>query len=132
MIMRSVVVALALLAGAKVYTQDKIYRSATEDALIHAYRAKAVDMCQRATTAESAVSPSDGARRALSHAWGKPASLRLVIGNSDVDVRIWEIDHAAWAMRFKYPYVVLEAGEPTPFARCSYDVMLDRASITAL
>lgn len=132
MIMRSVVVALALLAGAKIYTQDQIYRSATEDALIHAYRAKAVEMCQRATTTETAATPNDTARRTLSQAWAKPSSLRLIIGNSDVDVRIWEIDHAAWAMRFKFPYLVMEAGEPSPFARCRYDVMLDRASVTTL
>ena len=132
MIIRSVVVALALLAGAKVYTQDQISRSATEDALIHAYRAKAVDMCQRASTAEIAATPTEAARRTLNQAWVKPTSLRLVIGNNDVDVRIWEIDHAAWAMRFKFPYLVMEAGEPTPFARCRYDVMLDRASINAL
>lgn len=132
MIMRSVVVVLAILAAAKVWTQDRIYRSAAEEALIHAYRDRAVDGCQRATRSNSPLTPNDQARLALIQAWSKPDRLTLMIGNPNVDVNIWEIDHAAWAMRFKFPYLILDAGGPTPVARCSYDVMLDRADVTAL
>ncbi|MFN3868970.1 MAG: hypothetical protein ACK4MF_07895 [Hyphomicrobiaceae bacterium] len=126
------VVVLALLAAGKVWTQDRIYRSAAEEALIHAYRDRAVDGCQRATRATSPLTPNDAARLALIQAWSKPDRLSLVIGNPHVDVNIWEVDHAAWAMRYKFPYLVLDAGMPKPFARCSYDVMLDRADVTAL
>lgn len=132
MLMRSVVLVLAILAVAKVWTQDRIYRSAAEDALIHAYRARAIDGCQRATRADSPLAPNEAARATLVQAWAKPDKLSVVIGNPDVQVHIWEVDHAAWAMRFKYPYVVLDAGVPAPVARCSYDVLLDRASVTAL
>lgn len=132
MIMRSVVVALAVLAAAKVWTQDHIYRSATEEALLHAYRAKAVDTCQKAPVPDSVATRTDSSRRALSQAWSRPSSLRLVIGNSDIAVNVWEVDNADWAARFKSTHIVLEAGEPTPFARCRYDVMHDRAAVSVL
>ncbi len=132
MLMRSVVVVLVLLAVAKVWTQDRIYRSATEDALIHAYRTKAVESCQRATRADTPLAPNENARATLIHAWSRPERLSIVIGNPEVQVSIWEVDHAAWGMRYRYPYLVLDAGSPAPFARCSYDVILDRASVSTL
>ncbi|MBL8565074.1 MAG: hypothetical protein JNM89_05095 [Hyphomicrobiaceae bacterium] len=132
MLLRSVVVVLVILAATKVWTQDRIYRSATEEALIHAYRVKAVEGCQRATRAETPLAPTEQARATLVHAWTRPERLTLVIGNPEVKVSIWEVDHAAWGMRYRYPYLVLDAGSPAPFARCSYDVILDRASVTSL
>lgn len=132
MIMRSIVIALALLAGAKIWTHEHIYRSATEEALIRAYRTKAIESCQRATRADQPITPTETARHALMQAWVKPDKLSLVIGNPNVEVNIWDVDHAAWAMRYRYPYVQLDAGAPAPFARCSYDVILDRASVTVL
>ena len=131
--MRFVVLILAVLAAGKVWTQDRIFRSAAEDALLSAYRAKAIETCRKAPAAANAsASPETANLRQIAQAFAQPLSARLEIGNPDVDVHLWDVDHAAWAMRFKYPYIVLDAGAPAPIARCSYDVTLDKASITLL
>lgn len=130
--MRLVVVALAALAGGKIWTQDQIFRSAATDALIHAYRAKAIEACRKAPVPQGTAAPTEAAQKLLASAFAAPAALRLEIGNPDVDVALWQVDHAAWPMRYKYPYLVLEAGSPAPVARCSYDVTLDRAAIRTL
>lgn len=126
--MRLVVMVLALLAGAKIWTQEQIYRSATEDALMHAYRGQAIASCRAAPLPAATGSSADPARRHLAAGFAQPASARLEIGNRDVSVAIWEVDHAAWAMRYTYPYIVLETTAPA--ARCAYDVKLGKAQIT--
>lgn len=132
MIMRLVVVVLAVLAAAKVWSQDQIYRAATEEALVTAYRPKAIEACSALPVPEMAVARSDTARRAIAQAWLQPSTTRIVIGNPDVNVRFWQVDHTAWDVRFRHPNLVLDAGEPRPIVRCSYDMTLGRASISAL
>lgn len=129
---RIAVIALALLAGAKVWTQDQIYRSATEDALIAAYRAKAIETCRNSGPPKGLANSSEAVRRKLASAFATPADTHLEIGNPDIDVSIWQVDHTAWPMRYKYPYIVLETDKTSTPARCSYDIKLDRASITLL
>ena len=137
--MRFIAVSLALLAGAKIWTQEQIYRSATEEALLHAYRSQAIASCRAAplpaAAAASSVPTSRNQTRQVSHqhiasGFATPTAARLEIGNRDISVPIWEVDHAAWAMRYTYPYIVLETS--TPGARCSYDVNLGRAQISLL
>lgn len=131
--MRFVVLVLAALAAGKVWTQDRIFRSAAEDALLAAYRAKAIDTCRKASAASNATTgPEQANLRQIAQSFAQPTSARLEIGNPEIDVNLWDVDHAAWAMRFKYPYIVLDAGTPAPIARCSYDVTLDKANITLL
>lgn len=130
--MRLAVAVLALLAGAKVWTQERMYRSATEDALVSVYKDKATERCRHAAATRSTGTPPDSARTPASEAFAKPATIRLEIGNPEVDVHIWEIDHAAWPMRYKYPYIVLDAGNSQHALRCSYDVTLDKAKISQL
>lgn len=123
--MKFAMLVLLLLAGAKVWTHEQIYRSATEDALLEAYRAQAIATCRAATAQEGTAD-----RRQIAAAFAKPARAHLQIGNPDVSVAVWDVDHAAWAMRYTYPYVVLETAGNT--ARCTYDVKLGRARITLL
>ena len=54
--MRIVVIGLVLLAGLKVWTQDRMYRSVTGEVLIEAYRERAIEVCrkQSAKTAHAA------------------------------------------------------------------------------
>ena len=125
--MRLVVIVLALLAGAKIWTQEQIYRSATEDALLQAYRGKAIATCRAAPTTKAAAAEKTPPRT-VADAFAQPQRAHLEIGNRELSVPIWEVDHAAWAMRYTYPYIVLETA--TPAARCAYDVKLDRASVT--
>lgn len=132
MMMRLVVVVLALLAAAKIWTQHQIYRSATEEALIAAYRDAAIAACRALPLPGTPLTRTEEARRVLAEAWATPASVQVVIGNSDVDVSIWQVDHAGWDLRFRHPQLILDAGEPRPIARCSYDVKLRRAAISTL
>ena len=44
--LRALVIALALLAGAKIWAQDRLYRDGAQDALLRAYRERAIAACQ--------------------------------------------------------------------------------------
>jgi len=123
-------VSLALLAGAKIWTQEQLYRSATEEALLHAYRSVAIATCRSASLPANAGSLGQSSRQRIAAAFAAPVGAHLEIGNRDMSVPIWEVDHAAWAMRYTYPYIVLEAAAPA--ARCAYDLKLGTAHITLL
>lgn len=119
--MRAVVLILAGLAGLKVWTHEHIYRSATEDALVHAYRDSAIDACQKDRRKD---------RDAKAANWNNPASIQLVIGKRDVDVAIWDVDNALWPVRYKYPLLVLKSGAPGGDLTCEYDMTLGTASVS--
>ena len=76
--LRALVIALAVLAGAKIWTQDRLYRDGAQDALIRAYRERAIAACQSEQIFRA------GADAPL---WTRPASVDLVIGRSSVDVQ---------------------------------------------
>lgn len=119
--MRAVVLILAGLAGLKVWTHDHIYRSATEDALVHAYRDAAIDACQKDRRKDK------DARSAVN--WNNPSSIHLVIGKRNVEVAIWDVDNALWPVRYKYPLLVLTAGTSGGGLTCEYDMTLGTAAV---
>lgn len=116
--MRAVVLVLAGLAGLKVWAHEHIYRSATEDALVHAYRSSAIDACQKDRRKDKDAK--------LPVNWNNPSSIQLVIGKRDVDVAFWDVDNALWPVRYKYPLLVLAAGS----AVCEFDMTLGSASVS--
>lgn len=118
--MRAVVLVLVGLAGLKVWTQDHIYRSATEEALVHAYRDRAIEACAKGRREP---------RAGVGSAWSHPSAIRLVIGKRDLDVAIWDVENALWAVRYKYPILVLDAGAQSPGLTCEYDVTLGTAAV---
>lgn len=127
---RFIAVSLALLAGAKIWTQEQIYRTATEDALLQAYRPKAIASCRTAYL-PATTRPADRLlHQRIAAGFASPSAVHLEIGNRDLSVPIWQIDHAAWAMRYTTAYIVLEA--TTPAARCAYDMKLDKVHISVL
>lgn len=109
--MRALVIALALLAAAKVWIQDSVFRAAAEDAIMLAYRARAADAC-------ATLSASD---------WSTGVDSRVAVGNPALDVHLWELDHALWNARFRQPYLVLTA--PAPSRSCTYDILAGTASL---
>lgn len=119
--MRALVLVLAGLAGLKIWTQDHIYRSATEEALVHAYRDRAIEACQKDRRRDAKVGAAH---------WANPASVRLVIGKEDVDVAIWDVDNPLWGVRYKYPLLVLTAAGPHAGVACEYDVTLGTAVVS--
>ncbi|WP_295556095.1 hypothetical protein [uncultured Hyphomicrobium sp.] len=117
--MRALVVALALLAGLKIWIQDSAYRSATEDALLLAYRAKAADACAAISGAEARKSAAD---------LSTGPEPRVTVGNTALSVHIWDFDNALWNARFRQPYLVLSA--PGASLSCAYDILAGTATIT--
>jgi hypothetical protein len=122
--MRAVVLALAVLAAAKIWSQERLYREGAEDALINAYRERAMAACQ---SQQPAVTPAS-----TSPLWTRPASVALVIGRKSADVNLWEYDNALWPARFKHPHVVLTAKGGAPRPVCEYDVIEGRAYLGQL
>ncbi|KAB2918449.1 MAG: hypothetical protein F9K29_07710 [Hyphomicrobiaceae bacterium] len=119
--MKALVVILALLVAAKVGHQEYLYRTSTRDALIGAYKDRAVQACQKSISALSlGVSPQ---------AWANPASIRLSIGKSDVDVRVWQVDNAMWSARYRNPYLFLTAGSRAGGVQCEYDIVNAAATV---
>jgi len=122
--MKAVAIFLAFLAALKLGYQEYLFRSAARDAIIGAYKEHAVQACQNDTRSHNfGVSPQ---------AWANPKSIRLVIGKSSLDVYPWQTDHAKWAARYRYPYLVLTAGQHGGTIACEYDITNAAASISRI
>lgn len=120
--LRALVVVLAVLAAAKLWTQNRLFHDGASDALLLAYGERAMAACQ-----------SQDMPRAVGGAplWTRPASVDLAIGRSGVDVQIWQLANDRWPARFKHPHVVLTlAGTPAPV--CEYDVIEGRAYLAQM
>jgi hypothetical protein len=118
------VLTLALLAGLKIWAQDTLYKSATEEALVAAYRDRAVETCQKQR-------PKDphGQPLATASGWSNPSSVKLVIGNDNVSVYIWQVDNALWSERYKRPYLVLAAADRRSSIACAFDITAGSAQL---
>jgi hypothetical protein len=117
--MRALVLALALLAGVKVWYQDTLYRTAATDAVVAAYRARATEACQKQPQRDAL----GRSLAAFQVDWRSPASIELVVGNRQLDVGLWETDNPLWAARYKHPYLILASGDTHSRLACSYDVL---------
>jgi hypothetical protein len=119
--MKPFVVLLALLVAAKLLHQEYLFRSATREALIVAYRERAVQACQKdARSSFLGVGPQ---------AWASPQSIGLMIGKSTVEVRFWEIGNTLWNARYRDPYLFLTAGQHAGTIYCEYDIVSAATSI---
>jgi hypothetical protein len=123
-VMRSILFGLLLLAVGKVWFQDHTYRTAMSDAVIEAYRVRAIDVCRR-----SASKRAPGVREDVVAAWGPASNVEAVIGNPDVDVAVWDTQNPLWSQRFRDPQLILTSESKT--ARCAYDVRQGGATVTA-
>jgi len=122
--MRMVVIFLALLAAAKLGYQEYLFRSATRDAIVGAYKEHAVQACQKDSKSHSfGLSPQ---------AWANPNTIRLVIGNSMLDVYPWQVDHAMWNARYRNPYLFLTASQRSGAVRCEYDIINAAAAVSRM
>jgi hypothetical protein len=143
--LRVFVAVLAVLAGAKVWTQERLYREGARDALLLAYRDRAIAACQM--SAPDAPNASTGraadpigrlseraapATTAALPLWTRPSSVSLSIGRTSAPVSIWEVNNELWPARFKHPHVVLTARDHLPYQVCEYDVIEGRAYVTQL
>jgi hypothetical protein len=120
---RTILLGLAMLAVAKIWYQDHTYRTAMADAIVEAYRDRALEVCRRNT-----VKRVGGARDLAASTWNVTSTAETVIGNPELSVAIWDTQNALWNQRFRDLHIVLTsaAGE-----RCSYDVRQGAATMTA-
>ncbi|MGE3065280.1 MAG: hypothetical protein AB7K67_06820 [Hyphomicrobiaceae bacterium] len=116
--MRGIVVFLAILAAIKVGHQEYMFRTGTKEAIIAAYRERAIEACRK-----DAADPQS---------WTTPNSISVAIGRSDLDVRFWQVDNELWNARYRNPYLFLTAGPVNGAAFCEYDVLNGSASIHPL
>ena len=127
--MRFIVVALVLLAGLKVWTQDRIYRSAMSDALVVAYRDRAAQSCFKATEPAGQGKMVKVATVAA-NPWMSSPTATIAIGNPRTDVALLDFDNPLWNVRYRHPHLVL-AGSSAVDPACMYDVVVGVAHIAA-
>ncbi len=120
--MRKVVMIFAALAAMKVWTQDRFYRSVMQDALVMAYRERAVQLCQK-----EAQKPG---KTSIPAAWLGPATAEVSIGAPGMSVAIWDLDNPLWDVRFRHPHLVLSGPAGTK-GRCAYDLVAGLVSLSA-
>ena len=119
--MKAIALILALLAAAKFGYQEYLFRAATRDAIIGAYKEHAVQACQR--------DPRSHTLGMGPQAWANPKAIRLVIGKSSIDVYPWQVDHAMWNARYRHPYLFLTTGKRGASITCEYDIVNAAASV---
>jgi hypothetical protein len=122
--MRAFVILLLLLAAGKLGFQEYLFRAATRDAVLEAYKQHAVEACQRDARS---LSLGVGAQ-----AWANPRAVQLVIGKRALDVYPWQVDHANWNARYRNPYLLLTTGPRTGTVSCDYYILNASASVSRM
>lgn len=120
--MRFIVITFALLAGLKVWTQDRYYRAALSDALIEAYRERAQVVCGQASAKHGATGRE---------VWTKPATTEVTVGGKVATVMLWDTENPLWGVRYRNPHLVLTSDGPHRLT-CSYDMTAGVAFVKAL
>lgn len=123
--MRSVVIILVLLASLKVWTQDRMYRSVMDEALVAAYRERAIEVCRSAAAKTIPVALTS----AGPELWGTASTAEVTLGDGDVDVAIWDTQNPLWPQRFRNPHLIL-TGTRDPGTHCAYDLHAGVATLS--
>lgn len=123
--MRTILLGLFLLAGMKIWFQEHAYRAAMADAVVEAYRQRAVEVCRRSALAHVGTIADTSASK-----WGAASRAEAVIGNPDVTVAIWDTQNPLWTQRFRDPHLIITGAESGGL-RCAYDIRQGGATITA-
>lgn len=111
--MRAIVYILALFAAFKIGAQEYLFRASARDVIVAAYRDRAIQACR-----------GDAGSSIPAEAWGTPAEIRLSMGKSNLDVRLWQVDHRLWNARFRNPYLLVSpGGEKGAGLVCEYDIV---------
>jgi hypothetical protein len=122
--MKSVVFILVLLAALKLGHQEYLYRLATRDVIVAAYRDRAIQACLTdGRSANLGLAPQ---------AWIHPAAVSLVVGNSGLDARFWQVGSDLWNPRYPNPLLVLTADARSGQVSCEYDIVNGAASVRRL
>src|SRR6185437_9301346 len=79
--MRIVLIILVTLATLKVWTQDRTYRTVMGEALVEAYRARAIEVCRKQTAKKAPVASA----AKIAGLWNANSEAEIAIGDPDVD-----------------------------------------------
>lgn len=127
--MRLLVLVLAALAGVKIWASNHLYRQATEDVILAAYRERAIAACQRDTVAQPPGQETSRSGPVVAANWAHPASIRVVIGRPGLAVNVWDTDNAEWLARYKQAFLMLEPAGAAARTSCAYDISANHASL---
>jgi hypothetical protein len=120
--MRILALFLALLAIGKIAVVQTLYRSASDDVIVNAYRPRAIDACSRDAQRQFGLDAA---------AWSRETSIKMEIGRrSNSPIYIWQINHPAWSERYRNPYLHLATQAPGFNVTCVYDVVSGTTAIS--
>ncbi|MEZ5842514.1 MAG: hypothetical protein R3D27_02110 [Hyphomicrobiaceae bacterium] len=119
--LRIIAVILILLAGAKLAVGEYLYRMATQDLVVRAYRDAAVAGCSSTTRLLGLGIDAVG--------WRMAGDVRLEIGRRDTGVHIWDTGHELWRQRWRDPFLHLTARTGSDSITCTYDVLRGMAAV---
>ena len=122
--LKPVVLFLALLAVAKLGHEQYLFRTATRDAILGAYREHATEACQRQARGMAQPCPRrPGPVRSPSNWSSARVASTSTCGRST---------NALWSARFRNPYLLLTAGQYSGTIYCEYDILNAAASVHRL
>ena len=119
--LRNAVIAVVALIAVNIAYDQYLFRAAAHDVIIETFQASAADACH----SNAQTQKIDGSISS----WRNPASLKLVIGKSNLDVYFWQVDSSMWKAKYKNPYMLLVADENPSYILCEYDILHRRASV---
>ena len=122
--MKTLIVLLALFAATKVGVKEWLYRSATDDVIVSAYRMRAADACTKTELSRKA--------GASDKSWSDGARAHVSIGNVTEKVYVWQTEHEAWMKRIRNPYLTLVLEKSAGGVRCDYDIVNGLATARVL
>lgn len=105
--MRVILFVLFALAVGKIAAQSHIRQQSANNTIINAYREHALAACRQ---------------YAVNRAHMTPLSIKLVIGNDDLNVRLWQTSHSQWAARYQDPIIVIASQDANGRSVCKYDI----------
>lgn len=125
--MRIIVLMLFVLAFGKVGTQSYIRQESAKATIIKAYREHALVACKPYLARVNSAGPSgellpDSGRQGTRPILASSVSVDVIIGNPDLDVRLWQTSHSYWSQRYSDPFIIVRSdASPSP-AICQYDI----------
>jgi len=119
--LRILAVVLILLTAAKLAVGEYLFRVATHDLVVRAYKDAAVSGCSSTTKLLGLGIEAVG--------WRMTSDVRLEIGRRDADVHLWDTGHEQWRQRWRDPFLHLTTRTGSDSITCTYDVLRGMASV---
>jgi hypothetical protein len=110
-----------VLAAGKLAAREHLYRGGTSDAIVLAYRERALDAC-RILGAEA---KDAAAVRAMNH----PTEITMRVGDPSRPVMLWQVDREEWTVRFRNPQLLVAHRDRGAHYMCIYDVLTTAAHL---